>query len=486
MKRIFAYILLLFCYVPVFMAQSLSDARELYLNGKYAEALPVFESEYNAKPNDVSLNHWYGVCLYETGGNPDKAVECLTIASKRGIQDSFLYLGRIYTKQYKFSEAQAAFDDYESRLTKNTRSKKKDELEKERLALEKLDKDRAVLARLRRMATNVEDIQIIDSVVVDKDKFLSAYKLSFSSGRIKYFNQVFETSRPVNSTVYFNEKETKIYYAQPDTSGSYTLYSMEKLLDDFGNEKRLSANNFGLKGDVNYPFMMPDGVTIYFSAKDEESVGGYDLFVSRYNMNNDTFLTPERMNMPFNSDANDYMMVVDEEKGVGWFATDRFQPEGKVCVYTFIPNESVKMVESDDEQYQIRRALITSIRDTWVDKLDYNDIITVARSQPVEKKQVRRDFEFVVDDSRTYYFLTDFKSKEARDVYFSVIQLKRDLVKAEEDLERKRGIYTSATQSDKRNLTDSILMLEKQVEKLREDILRLEVKARNIEIESER
>lgn len=91
---------------------------------------------------------------------------------------------------------------------------------------------------------------------------------------------------------------------------------MEKLIDGYGNEKQLSATNFGLTGDVNYPYVMPDGVTIYFAAKDYDSLGGYDLFVSRYNMNNDTYLAPERLNMPFNSMYNDYLMVVDEEKGV--------------------------------------------------------------------------------------------------------------------------------------------------------------------------
>ena len=34
--------------------------------------------------------------------------------------------------------------------------------------------------------------------------------------------------------------------------------------------------------------------------------------------------------MPFNSPYNDYMYVIDEYNNLGWFASDRFQPEGKV------------------------------------------------------------------------------------------------------------------------------------------------------------
>lgn len=483
MKRYYIFLILLFLVVSVCKGQTLNEARQQYLVGEYKKALPVFEAEYNAKPSDVNLNQWYGVCLFETGGDMNKAEECLTFASKRNIQDSFLYLGRLYTQQYRFEEATKAFDEYESHLTKNSKRKKKDELEKEAILLERLEVDRNLLARLQRMVNNVEDIQIIDSLVVDKANFLSAYKLSISSGHINYFNQVFDANQVVNSTVYFNEKETKIYYGQPDTSNYYTLFSMDKLLDKYGNEKRLSPNNFGLNGNTNYPFIMPDGVTVYFSAEDEESLGGYDLFVTRYNMNNDTYLSPERMNMPFNSQANDYLMVVDEEKGVGWFASDRFQPEGKVCVYTFIPNSSVKIIESNDEQYKINRALITSIHDSWADGENYSKTIELARKEAVQKQMVSRDFVFVLNDETTYYFLSDFKDQSAQNTYSHVLGMKKELRDAQDELSRKRDSYAK-TQDDtaKRNLANSILELERKTENLKNEIYRLEIETRKQEL----
>jgi hypothetical protein len=33
------------------------------------------------------------------------------------------------------------------------------------------------------------------------------------------------------------------------------------------------------------------------------------------------------------------MYVVDELNNIGYFATDRRQAEGMVCIYTFIPNQ---------------------------------------------------------------------------------------------------------------------------------------------------
>lgn len=474
MRSIVIYLLLFFCSIPALMSQTLAEAKELYLAGEYEKALPVFEKEYAAKPTDASLNQWYGVCLFKTGGDLKKAEECLTLAAGKRIRDASFYLGELYTQEYRFEEAETAYDKFESLL-----KKKGDDDVKVRLAANK-----SVLSRLSRMADNTEDVQMIDSLVVNKDDFLSAYKLSQSGGKIEYFNSVFSANKKVGATVYFNEKESKIYFAQPDTSGMYALYSMEKLMDKFGNEKRLSEDNFGLVGSINYPFIMPDGVTIYFAAEDEASIGGYDLFVSRYNMNNDTYLTPERLNMPFNSIYNDYMMVVDEEKGVGWFASDRFQPQDSVCIYTFIPNPSVQHVDSDDDHYKSRRALITSIKDTWREDTDYTKTIALARKAPTIKKQVVRDFTFVINDQHTYYKLEDFKNKEARDLYYEVTRYRNELKVLSPDLEKLRADYSKMSESEKNGVSASILDMERREEWLNKQITAIEVQARNKEIES--
>ncbi|GAB6009194.1 tetratricopeptide repeat protein [Dysgonomonas reticulitermitis] len=473
MKSIYIYLFLLLSCTLSAYSQTLEEAKDLYLKKEYAKALPVVEAEYKAKPDDATLNQWYGVCLMETGGDLNKAEECLLVASKKKIQESFLYLGVLYGKEYKFAQATEAFGKYEAML------KKKDDA-----ARANLEDRRKEVSRIHRMVSNTEDVQIIDSVIVDKDKFLSAYKLSLSSGHIDYFRKVFPSEKAADATVYFNEKETKMYYSKPDKDGAYTLYSKEKLLDKYGNEKKLSENNFGLVGNVNYPYVMTDGVTIYFAAQDEDSMGGYDLFVSRYNMNNDNYLAPERLNMPFNSLYNDYMMVVDEEKGVGWFATDRYMPEGKVCIYTFIPNKVVKIIQSEDDAYLAGRARISSIKDTWAKDRKYKDLIALARKVPVVKTEVTHDFEFVINDKYTYYKLSDFKNRSASGTYAKALDLIKDGKYLSDGLAKLRDSYASSPDNQKRSMTEEILNTEKKLERLQTEIKELEIQARNQEIQS--
>ena len=105
------------------------------------------------------------------------------------------------------------------------------------------------------------------------------------------------------------------------------------------------VEGLGIEGDINYPFLMPDGQTFYFSARTDDGYGNYDLYATRYDSDSKRFYQAENMGFPYNSYANDYMLVIDESAHLGWFASDRYQPDGKVCIYTFIPNESRQTID---------------------------------------------------------------------------------------------------------------------------------------------
>lgn len=462
-------LLVMFLGINAQTPKELAQAKVDYKKGEFSKALPVFESQYNEKPNDPSLNLWYGVCLVETGGDLKKAEECLLIASKRNLPESYLYLSSLYTKEYRVSEAEELLQRY----AKARPREKETVLATYNQALDKMQKS----------ISRTEDIQIVDSLIVNKQYFLSAYKLSPEVGSLSEYRDVFDSKGSVESVVYMNEKGSKIYFGEPSKS-KYTLYSMDKLLSGYGNKKALSADNFGLDGDANYPFVLTDGSTIYFSAKDDNGLGGYDIYVTRYNFNNDSFLTPELLNMPFNSPANDYLYVFDEEKGVGWFATDRFQPDGKVCIYTFIPNEEVKLVESDDDKYIESRARITSIRNSWRPGKDYRVIRENAKKEIAKVETKSSDFTFIIDDSRIYHFYSDFKSAKARAMFQDLESKQKSLNILNDDLETKRFDFSKASVAQKKSLSAIIIDLETSQEQLKKTISDLEVNTRNEELKT--
>ena len=227
---------------------------------------------------------------------------------------------------------------------------------------------------------------------------------------------------------------------------------------------------------------MPDGLTIYFSSTGHGSLGGYDLFVTRYNLNTNSHLTPNQLNMPFNSPFNDYMMAVDEEKGIGWFASDRFQPKDSVCVYTFIPASGVTLLESEDANYLANRAKISSIKDTWKPDANYSALLQRSHTATTAQRTTQRDFTFVINDENTYYSLSDFKNAGARSLFSKAIDLENRLKQLEDDLSAKRDQLAGGSGASSSGA--SILSLEKETENIYKEIESLKFRARNEEIRS--
>ncbi len=136
--------------------------------------------------------------------------------------------------------------------------------------------------------------------------------------------------------------------------------------------------------------------------------------------------------MPFNSPYNDYMYVIDEYNNLGWFASDRFQPEGKVCIYVFIPNTSKQTYnyEAMEQQQIIRLAQIHSLKETWKDKQAVTEALQRLEAAISHKPKERRamDFEFVIDDHTTYYLMSDFKSAKAKTLFQRYQQMEKRLL----------------------------------------------------------
>ena len=164
--------------------------------------------------------------------------------------------------------------------------------------------------RGKRMLERVEEVQIIDSIIVDKDEFFTHYKMSAESGNLHSFNDFFKQQQPNDGLVFQTQRGDKVIYSQKKND-RYDLYTRNKLTDDTWSEANRLPEAVNTAADENYPFLLSDGVTLYFSSTGDESLGGYDIFVTRYNLNSGTYLTAENVGMPFNSPFNDYLLAID-------------------------------------------------------------------------------------------------------------------------------------------------------------------------------
>lgn len=346
--------------------------------------------------------------------------------------------------------------------------------------------DNELEQRLESMRGFTQKVMFIDSVVVSKSKLLSSLNIPDEAGSIQAYNKFFNTTDQPNSIVYLNQLRNKCVFSK-FTDGGWDLYSKEMIGEKWSNAVPLKGLDIlGDDVDINWPFLLSDGTTLYFAAKGEESIGGFDIFMTRYDETTQSYLKPENIGMPFNSIDNDYFFIVDEYDGIGWFATDRNQPEGKVCIYSFIYNNVRENYVVDEYTPEQLRQLseIHSISQTWTSnqaRLSALEQLTAVYKRKFTQKK-KNDFEFVINDELTYTTLTDFRSVEAAEMYVDLNELLRKKNKLDSSMERARIAYPTARQAHREQYKQQLLAAEKQSEKYETDIKNLSKEIRRIEL----
>ena len=184
--------------------------------------------------------------------------------------------------------------------------------------------------------------------------------------------------------------------------------------------------------------------------------------------------------MPYNSFANDYMMVIDDEYNLGWFASDRYQPSDSVCIYTFIPNESRHTLDYETTAPSVLQAFATlSSTATLPYTKEEQQLIAQARQRLLSSRQhvatsKRSDFRFVLNDTRDIYSIDDFKTPEAKELFQKYLSLTKRLADLRLQLQQSRDTTPDAREHIL-TLERRIIELDQEVNTLSKDIRRAEL-----------
>ena len=342
-------------------------------------------------------------------------------------------------------------------------------------------------AKLERMTENTQRIVFIDSMVIPKKQFLSAYLLSPEVGQVARHQDIFHTQQQPDAFVHVNDLGTRCYLSLAPTDTTMQLY-MSEFLDERWSRPQLlkGINDDNQFQRVNYPFMMGDGQTFYFAAEGGDGLGGYDIYVTRYDAEEGQFLHPVNIGMPFNSEANDYLYIIDEYSNLGWFATDRNQPADTVCVYLFLPPVTRQTYSASGLTLEeiAPYARIDRIEDTWTDEAPRQEAMERLH-HVVERKQqkpVVREFTFVVNDDITYTRLADFRAPGSNRLFQELQRLRQQFQQQQQALDKARDHYAQAGPDERDKLRSEILASELAQQQLLRQIHETEKTIRNNEI----
>lgn len=361
--------------------------------------------------------------------------------------------GREAYYNYRFGEANRYFSQAKQKLPKDNHE----------LSVE-LTKSIRQATLGESFLNRVEQIVIIDSISADREEFFNTYRLPQSAGTLGGESALPYPEQYVDY-VYTNERNDYKLWSTRDSIGNYRPVESVRLTDGSWSEPEpLFNSDVAITGDVIYPYMMPDGVTLYFANNGDNSMGGFDIMVATRDAGTGKFLQPSNIGFPYNSPHNDYLLVIDELNGVGWWATDRNSADGEVTVYLFIPNEIRKNLDTDEKD-AIEYARISDWRATQEGE-DYTDLLNQIESIQPAEQEAKAEFSLYGSDGRHYTRYSQLPTPEARSRAKQYFYEKERLSTAEEQLDRLRVRYgEQPSDSQKRTLQS----MERDIRRQRND-----------------
>jgi len=454
MKKIFIILLSFFFSNTLFLhSQTINDANLLYNSQKYSEALSIYATLLKSKKKDIALNFGVGKTLFALE-KYEESIDYLKVAAEKNFENStkLLALANFYT--YRFAEAADYFEKNISDDTENFYN-------------------RAKIGT--KMLQKIENVSFIDSIILDKNDLLKHYPQNSDIGFI--FSDTTENICGALFGFLSGRKDRKIFALNVDNQTD--LYQSNYFLSGWSEPIKLSET-LNTNFCENYPFVLSDGVTLYFASQGHDNLGGYDIFVSRANASGE-FLAPQNVGMPFNSTANDYLMVIDEQKNIGYFATDRDLPEDKVAVYQFIFNEQKNILREKNEDILREKARKISISPapSPIGKEEFAPLGGVREG--VTSVEMTSEFYFILTDTIVYKHFNDFKNEEALQMFYQLKDLEKNLFLLKSYLNNYRELYINADAKNKNILTEKILEYEKKLQGIESQINTLTKEVRKIE-----
>lgn len=443
------YTMILSATAAAALAAPVDEARKLYRDGDYEQVVALLQPVVKKSPRNGNANYWYGAALAALG-RTDEALAPLKRAAERSVPEAALALARIATDNYEATDARGYYEQYEKLMNKARRD-----------IPDEVAEAQSRLVLMENMLSRVEKITVIDSLVVDADNFFSHYRLSPEAGSLVSGATV---HIPDAEMAFVPQNNTEILYADSDSLGNFVLMGAD-ILDDgsIDSARPLEGDDLAGGGNAEYPFLMADGLTLYYANDGDGSLGGYDIFLTR--RSEDGYLQPQNIGMPYNSPYDDYLMAIDETAGIGWWATDRNRIPGKVTIYIFIPSENRVNVDASDPDL-ISLAKLNNISLTREPGKKYTVQLPAPNdnrdSHKIEKPSASFDLP-IGSATRIYHRLSDFKSAEARRAMSRAINARAEI----NTLEKKLGELRESYRKGDRSQTVAIHNMEHQLDDAR-------------------
>ena len=254
--------------------------------------------------------------------------------------------------------------------------------------------------------------------------------------------------------MYIPEDATELYYSAADAEGIHNIYRTH-LQDTVWAVPELINETLTSSSDEIFPMLSPDGNSLYFSSKGLYGMGGYDLYVSRWNRETHDWETPVNLGFPYSSPADDFLFMNTPDGKYSLFASNRECARDSVWLYVLeYDGMPVRRALSDPEEVKVLSRLMP---DNDPSRLDNRGAVA----------GVDEDV-----DTRRY---TE-KMRQVR-------QLRDSIYAAGRSIDAARAKISGATDEERRALAEQILERETGVTALQDSLSKAVAELQKIEMD---
>lgn len=305
-----------------------TEANRLFEEEEYAKCYKLYSQLVSNYPKDPEYNYRLGVCILYCEPDKKKSFTYLQFAVSKPEdtpKDAIFFLAKAYHLNYQFDDALKYYNDYKKIATSNQ--------------VKKLQVDKEVKACVngKRLLGSFADLEVLTKKQLNEVDYFRSYDLSSIGGRLLVKPEDFKTSadkkKKEKSVVFLPKGGEKVFfssYGDNTENGRDLFYAVKLPNGTFSKPKPVKGVNTPY--DEDYPFLHPNGRTLYFASKGHNSMGGYDIFKSTYIPESDSWSQPVNLEFPINSPDDDYLFVTDESEKIAYFSTGRYAPPGKIDV----------------------------------------------------------------------------------------------------------------------------------------------------------
>ena len=303
-------------------------ADDFFESEKYIEATKDYLHLLSLTPTDSDLNFKYGTCLLFNSTNKNKAFRYLSYAVKNDEIDprAFFFNGKALHLDYQFEKAKQSYITYQEKRAK------KDVRYNAELSIKMCESGKKLLS-------SFTDIIVTNKQEIGKDNFYKIYSDSKTIGGeilvVAKFQSKIDKKMNHIPVVHFPPNAKAIYYSSygEDEANGLDIYIRRKLPDGSWGDPQPLPGAVNTSENEDFPYLHPSGNFLYFSSMGHNSMGGYDVFMSRLDTETNSFFTPENVDFAISSPDDDLFYVVDSLFQNAYFASSRQSEDGKYHVY---------------------------------------------------------------------------------------------------------------------------------------------------------